>query len=114
MRSRNLWITKVQRHIPEDTECSGWRLERDEKAMIPKCVGRIRGYSPIYLENGLFVEKLIRYIHEQTMHLGVASTMGAVREKWWIPRLRSLVKKAVNECHTCEVFSTKPYGKTDT
>ena len=112
--SRDDWIRKVQGHIPEDIESSGWRLEKDEETKILKCVGRIQGYSPIYLENGLFVEKLIRHIHEQTLHLGIASTMGVIREEWWVPRLRSLVKKTKNCCHTCKVFSTKPYGKTDT
>ena len=107
-------IRKVQRHIPEDTESNGWRLEKDEGMKILRCVGRIQGYSPVYLENGLFVDKLIRHVHEQTLHLGVASTMGAIREEWWIPRLRSLVKKMINGWHTCKVFSTEPYGKTDT
>ncbi len=81
VRSRDVWIRKVQRQIPEDAESSGWRLEKDEETKILRCVGRIQYYSPIYLENGLFVEKLIRHIHEQTMHLGIASTMGAIREE---------------------------------
>ena len=68
----------------------------------------------MYLENGLFVEKRIRHVHEQTLHLGVASSVGNIREEWWIPRLRSLVKKMINGCHTCKVFSSKAYGKTDT
>jgi hypothetical protein len=40
--------------------------------------------------------------------------MGAIREEWWIPRLRSLVKKTMSVCHTCKVFAAKRYGKTDT
>ena len=107
-----MWIRKVQRHIPEDTESNGWRLEKDERTKILRCVGRIQGYSPVYLENGLFVKKLTRHVHEQRLHPGVASTMGAIREEWRIPRLRSLVKKMINGCHTCKVFSTKQYGKT--
>ena len=107
-----MWMRKVQRHIPEDTESNGWRLEKDDRTKILRCVRRIQGYSPTYLENGLFVKKLTCHVHEQTLHLGVASTMGAIREEWWIPRLRALVKKMINGCHTCKVFSTKPYGKT--
>ena len=41
--SRDVWIRKVQGHIPEDTESSGWRLEKDEETKILKCVGRIQG-----------------------------------------------------------------------
>ena len=35
--------------------------------------------------------------------------MAAVREEWWIPQLRWKVKKIVNCCYLCKVFSTQPY-----
>ncbi|XP_028403379.1 uncharacterized protein LOC114526078 [Dendronephthya gigantea] len=40
--------------------------------------------------------------------------MSTIRENWWIPRLRSKVKKMINCCNLCKVFSTKPYGTTTT
>ena len=40
--------------------------------------------------------------------------MAEIRKKWWIPKLRSKVKKMVNTCNVCKVFSTKPYGATAT
>ena len=40
--------------------------------------------------------------------------MAAVREEWWLPQLRSKVKKMVNSCYLCKVFSTRPYGPTET
>ena len=40
--------------------------------------------------------------------------MAAIRDKWWILRLRSKVKKLINECNICKIFSTKPYGPTRT
>ena len=43
------------------------------------------------------------------MHLGVANTMEAIREQYWVPHLRSKVKKAIKRCHTCKAFSTRPY-----
>ena len=48
------------------------------------------------------------------MHLGVANTMANVRNEWWIPTLRSKVKKVINQCNTCKVFSNKPYRSTTT
>lgn len=114
MQAKDLWIRKKQRKIPEETKSSGWKLERDGTTKIVRCIGRIKGYSLIYLRNGLFVKKLIWHVHEQLFHLGVASTMGAIREEWWIPRLRSLVEKMISTCHTCKVFSAKPYEKADT
>ena len=47
----------------------------EEGTGILKCKGRIQGYQPTYLEGGMFVEKLVRYTHEQVLHLGIANTM---------------------------------------
>ena len=30
--------------------------------------------------------------------------MAEVREEWWIPQLRSKVKKIVNSCYLCKVL----------
>ena len=40
--------------------------------------------------------------------------MAEIRKEWWIPKLRSKVKKMVNTCNVCKVFSTKPYGAAAT
>ena len=95
MRVRELWVKRAQRNIIEMKETPGWRLVRDECSGILWCQGRIQGYCLIYLEESLFPEKLIRYTHEKVMHMGVANTMGALREIWWIPKMRSLVKKVI-------------------
>ncbi|XP_044167265.1 uncharacterized protein LOC122951296 [Acropora millepora] len=42
------------------------------------------------------------------MDLGVANAMAHVRTEWWIPKLRSKVKKVMNQCDICKVFSTRP------
>lgn len=51
------------------------KLIKNEKMNILECVGRIQNYRPIYLKKGLFVQKLVRHVHEQMMHLGTASTI---------------------------------------
>ena len=66
------------------------------------------------MDEAVFVEKLIQHIHENIMHLGVANTMAMIRDNWWIPHLRSKVKKVDNRCNNCKVFSTKPFGATTT
>ena len=90
------------------------KLLTEENTGIFKCKGRVPGYQPTYTEGGVFADKLIRHIHEDIKHLGVASTMAAVNEKWWITQLRSKVKKIINSCYLCKVFSTQPYGPTET
>ena len=58
------------------------------------CKGRIQGSYPIYLpHDAVFTKKLIQRVHCETLHGGVGITMAAVRECYWVPRLRCLVKK---------------------
>ena len=67
------------------------------------------GYRITLLEKGLFVQKLVKHVHERMMHLGTASTMAAIREQWWIPKLRSLVKRTIRDCNICKLFAAKPF-----
>ena len=111
--AKNRWIVKLQSSTSPSLQTPGWDLVKDDKNIL-RCSGRIPGYNPVYIEGGLFGEKLITHVHEQIMHLGVANTMAHVRIEWWIPKLRSKVKKVINQCNMCKVFSTKPYGSTTT
>ena len=94
MDARDHWVRREQKKIPKDLEKPGWKLVKDEKTNILKCIGRLQNYRPMYFEKGLFAQKLVRHVHERLMHLGTASTMAAIREQWWISKLRSLVKRA--------------------
>ena len=107
-RAKELWMRRVQREISKDTETPGWRLVED------KDTGRIPGYRPTYLKDCLLTQKLIRHVHSELKHLGVANTMAEIRKEWSIPKLRPKVKKMVNMCNVCKVFNTKPYGPTAT
>ena len=104
---------KIQNSTPPGLQTPGWDLVKDNRNIL-RCSGRIPGYNSVYVEGGLFDEKLIAHAHEQIMHLGVANTMAHVRIEWWIPKLRSKVKKVINRCKTCKVFSTKSFGSTTT
>ncbi len=42
--------------------------------------------------------------HLQTLHGGVSLTMAKIREEFWIPKLRSIVKKVRKRCHGCKRF----------
>jgi len=43
-------------------------------------------------------------VHCETLHEGVGLTMAAMREKFWVPRLRHLVKKMTKNCWGCKQF----------
>lgn len=54
-------------------------------------------------------------MHCETLYGGVGLTMAAVREKYWVPRLRRMVKKIMKECWGCKrfqgtEFATPPPG----
>ena len=105
---------RAQKGIPDDLKKPGWELVKDKETNLLKCKGRIPGYNPVYLEDTQFTRKLIQHVHTQIQHLGVANTMATLREEWWIPRLRTLVKKEVRDCNVCKVFAAKPYGAPTT
>ena len=69
LRARNYWIVKVQKGIPENLEKPRFKLERDPETGILKCAGRVQGYKPIYLENGVFAQKLVQCVYQKMVTL---------------------------------------------
>ena len=114
VKAKNTLVIRIQRNINPILQAPGWKIFEDKNTNILKCRGRVRGYTPTFIERGLFAEKLITHTHSQIMHLGVANTMVALRENWWIPQLRAKVKKVIKNCNVCKLYSTKPYGATAT
>ena len=80
------------------------------------CHGRIQGEYPVYIpDSSALAEKLVEDAHKNTLHGGVGLTMAKVRERYWIPRLRRLVKRTVKMCAGCKrfqavAFSNPPVG----
>ena len=109
---RGWWIKRVQRR---DRETTGYPQISRQLNLKPNvegvmtCHGRIQGQTPIYLPSSeRFTEKLVQQVHCETLHGGVALTMAAVRERYWVPKLRSLVKSVRSKCYGCKRFSATP------
>ena len=109
MNARDHWVRREQEKIPKDLEKPGWKLNKEEGMNILNCVGRIENYRPTYLQRGLFIQKLDQHVHEQIMYLGTVSTMAGIRELWWIPKVRSLLKRMICNCNICKVFAAKRF-----
>ena len=78
---------------------------RNNQKDILECYGRVQGMYLIYLPtNSTYTRKLVRRIHVNTLHGGVGLTMAAIRETYWIPRLRRLVKAVRSDCWECKRF----------
>ena len=106
------WIKRVQRR---DKETTGYPQISEQLNLKPNaegvmtCHGRIQGQTPIYLPSSeRFTEKLVHQVHCETLHGGVALTMAAVRERYWVLKLRSLIKSVRSKCYGCKRFSATP------
>ena len=107
------WIRRVQEaahgvsHFQADQLQLNLQLNDKE---ILECRGRIVGEYPIYLpDTHPFTALVVRQAHICTLHGGVGITMAKVRERYWVPRLRRLVKKIRRSCHGCKRFQAKAY-----
>ena len=75
-----------------------------------ECRGRIRGKYSVYLPcNAPFTKKLVERVHVETLHDGVGLTMAAVREDYWVPKLRRLVKSIRTNSLGCKRFRATPF-----
>ena len=109
---RRRWILLVQQwdklkpHF-EHTQ-KALNLQTNASGLL-ECHGRIQGKYPIYLPTkAVFTRKLVQKVHCETLHGGVGLTMAAVREQYWVPKLRSLAKSVRSECHGCKRFTATP------
>ena len=102
--AEKMWIKKVQQSEPLKCDID----LRQDSAGIWRCTGRVPDYHPIFLPRShRYVTLLIQQYHGRLLHGGVSVTMCKIRERFWIPKIRSLVKKVVHECSHCKKFRVK-------
>ncbi|XP_028394878.1 uncharacterized protein LOC114519022 [Dendronephthya gigantea] len=88
--------------------CERLNLQKNEDG-IYVCKGRIQGVYPVYLPSKhLLSQKIVERAHLFTLHGGVGLTMSKVRDDYWIPTLRSLVKKVIGKCYGCKRYHVTP------
>ena len=88
-RAQNTVKDDQQFHVDREP----WNLQENNVGIL-ECRGRIIGEYPVYIPDiHPFATSLVREAHITTVHGGVGLTMAKVRERYWIPQLRRLVKK---------------------
>ena len=103
---KNWWIKRVQLQDSitahhERTKVA-LNLQKNVEGLL-ECRGRIQGKYLVYLpSNAPFTRKLVERVHVETLHGGVGLTMAAVREDYWVPKLRRLVKSVRTDCWGCK------------
>ena len=119
--AKELWFKKVQcdsfseelhqllssKHISKSSSLYQLSPFVDEKGII-RMKGRIPGYNPIILDpNHRFTFLMVHWYHEVNLHNGVESVVNQLREQFWIPKCRTLVKKVFNRCVKCKIMKPK-------
>ncbi|UYV81835.1 hypothetical protein LAZ67_20002653, partial [Cordylochernes scorpioides] len=63
---------------------------------------------PILIPTNHPVTKLIvKSVHEKMYHCGAQTLRSVLREKFWIPKARQLVRHVIHKCPRCRRFETK-------
>ena len=66
---------------------------------------------PILLSPDSFLTKLIILsLHKRSLHSGTNYVLSMLRESWWLPRGRQVIKKVLKKCVTCAKVQAKSYG----
>ena len=108
----NYWIKVTQNEALTDPSyediSNRLGLSVDEESLL-HCRGRIIGEYPLYLPcKHAFTKLVIEHAHLKTLREGVTLTMVKIRDKWWIERLRTLVKGVLHKCEKCKCYRTQP------
>ncbi len=102
--AERIWVRVTQTWNEIRTEMT---VEKDETGLV-RCIGRIQEYQPIFIpRESTLARRLIEHCHLQSLHGGVAATMSKVRERFWIPKLRSIVKSVIHKCNLCKRYRVK-------
>ncbi|XP_050705313.1 uncharacterized protein LOC126990672 [Eriocheir sinensis] len=88
-------------------------LYMDSNTKLIHCRGRLSNSDigipakfPILLPRRSWLTSLIvRRAHEQTLHGGVAENLSLVREQYWIPKGRQIVKNEISKCLVCRIMN---------
>lgn len=84
----------------------------DSKGVLRAC-GRLRASESLSYDEGhpiiipyasTFAKLLVRFTHRISLHGGNQLTMRLIRSKFWIPKLKVLVKSIISSCKVCVIY----------
>ena len=103
---RLFWEKQAQRSCDIERYRVALNLQPNQHGLL-ECRGRIQGEYPVYIpETSMLGLRLV----EEAWGLTVGLTMAKVRTRFWIPKLRQLVRKVCKTCHGCKRFQASAYA----
>ncbi|XP_048580704.1 uncharacterized protein LOC116619237 isoform X2 [Nematostella vectensis] len=107
---RCFWIKQAQNSCDLSDDRIALNLQLNGDGLL-ECRGRVQGQYPVYLPHvHIYTQRIVEEAHLRTIHGGVGLTMAKVREDFWVPRLRQLVRKVRKKCHGCKRFQAVAYS----
>lgn len=101
--------------LPKESTLIGLRPFIDGEGIL-RCSGRLENATiPFDASHSILLQPecalakfIIRCAHRATLHGGTQTTMQYVRNKFWIPRLRTATKMAIRRCPICKRYNADP------
>lgn len=94
-------LIKLRPIIDDDILRVGGRIDRAQISYDAR--------HQILLPTDHHITKLIIYdAHVKTAHGGTASTMAYLRQRYWIPKVKSRIKRCINDCTICRKLKSNP------
>jgi len=108
------WIRREQKDVNlSSKEAQQLGLTICDDGII-RCIGRIINDQPIFLpRESTYAARICEDAHRKVGHKSVNFVMAAVRNEFWIPRLRTMVKRIKRECESCKILMATPYSAPD-
>ena len=57
---------------------------------------------------------IVQSMHKTVMHGGVCETLTQIRQTYWIPQGRQLIKRIISKCVTCRKIQGPPFRSVPT
>ena len=108
-----MWVRDAQRSVTESKNFGShkqqFNLFKDDHG-VWRCKGRLSNLeapyevkNPVLLPRDHQLTKLIVLeAHERVCHSGVKATITEIRSKFWVPKIRSLVRRILHRCVLCK------------
>ena len=61
-------------------------------------------------KDAYFTRLVIEDAHSKVLHSGVLQTLSTIRQEYWIPQGRAVVKKALKDCRVCRCVEGAPFA----
>lgn len=118
-----LVVRCLQKDSHENMYQSSWRFIRDlnlylDKDGILRSKGRYGRKQELMALNNVvllppksfYTHLIILALHANNHHIGVAQTLGDLREFYWVPKGRPVVKSSISKCLLCRLFRAQTYS----